>query len=173
MSTPRGLPIMLRTITAVPLTPEAFAPFGEVIQVGDREPRRINGGRAMRYHALARPEVAGPDGHVLISTVRGTPYEFTLALTMVERHPLGSQAFVPMQPRPFLVVVCHDEGGRPGRPHAFLAGPGQGINYPRNRWHGVLTPIGEAQDFLIVDRGGEGVNLEEHFFDEPWEIHLP
>ena len=164
---------MMRTITAVPLTPEAFAPFGEVIQVGDREPRRINGGRAMRYHALARPEVAGPDGHVLISTVRGTPYEFPLALTMVERHPLGSQAFVPMQPRPFLVVVCHDEGGRPGRPHAFLAGPGQGINYPRNRWHGVLTPIGEAQDFLIVDRGGEGVNLEEHFFDEPWEIHLP
>ena len=51
--------------------------------------------------------------------------------------------------------------------------PGQGVNYPRNLWHGVLTPIGEPQDFLVVDRGGDGVNLEEHFFAEPYEIHLP
>ena len=63
--------------------------------------------------------------------------------------------------------------GRPGKPHAFLTQPGQGVNYPRNRWHGVLTPIGEAQDFLVVDRGGDGNNLEEFFFAEPYEIHLP
>ena len=61
----------------------------------------------------------------------------------------------------------------PGEPHAFVTAPGQGVNYPRNRWHGVLTPIGEDQDFLVVDRGGDGVNLEEYFFDEPYEIHLP
>jgi ureidoglycolate lyase len=47
------------------------------------------------------------------------------------------------------------------------------VNYPRNLWHGVLTPIGEPQDFLIVDRGGAGNNLEEFFFSEPYEIRLP
>ena len=47
------------------------------------------------------------------------------------------------------------------------------MNYTRNTWHGVLTPIGEDQDFLVVDRGGDGNNLEEHFFAEPFEIHLP
>ncbi|TIP62049.1 ureidoglycolate lyase, partial [Mesorhizobium sp.] len=97
---------------------------------------------------------------VLISMVRGTPYDFPLKLTMVERHPFGSQAFIPLSPRPFLVVVCHDGVDGPGEPHAFLTAPEQGVNYPRNRWHGVLTPIGEAQDFLVVDRGGDGANLE-------------
>ncbi len=114
-----------------------------------------------------------PNARVLISMVRGTPYEMPLKLTMVERHPFGSQAFIPLSPRPFLVVVCHDTKDGPGEPHAFLAGPGQGINYRRNLWHGVLTPIGEEQDFIIVDRGGEGSNLEEFYFSRPYEIHLP
>ncbi|TIR46886.1 MAG: Ureidoglycolate hydrolase, partial [Mesorhizobium sp.] len=61
----------------------------------------------------------------------------------------------------------------PGEPHAFITAPGQGINYRRNLWHGVLTPIGEEQDFLIVDRGGDGANLEECHFSHPYEIHLP
>src|SRR5690606_26218608 len=112
-------------------------------------------------------------GHVLISIARGQGYRFPLKLTMVERHPLGSQAFMPISPRPFVVVVCHDEDGKPGKPHAFVTQPGQGVNYPRNLWHGVLTPIEETQDFLIVDRGGAGVNLEEFFFSEPYEIQLP
>ena len=56
--------------------------------------------------------------------------------------------------------------------HAFLTQPGQGVNFPRNLWHGVLTPIGEPQDFLVVDRTGDGKNLEEHHFTEPYEIHL-
>ena len=76
-------------------------------------------------------------------------------------------------PRPFLVVVCRDTGAGPAEPHAFLTHPGQGVNYPRNLWHGVLTPIGEDQDFVVVDRGGDGNNLEEHVFAEPYEIHLP
>jgi ureidoglycolate lyase len=92
---------------------------------------------------------------------------------MVERHPFGSQAFIPLSPHPFVVVVCHDGEHGPATPHAFLTRPGQGVNYPRNLWHGVLTPVGEPQDFVVVDRGGDGSNLEEFHFSHPYEIHLP
>ncbi len=164
---------MTRIITAVPLTREAFAPFGDVIDIDTANHYPINAGKAERFHALATAEATGPNARVLVSIVRGTPYEFPLKLTMVERHPFGSQVFMPLSPRPFVVVVAHDENGRPGGPHAFITRPGQGVNYPRNAWHGVLTPMGEDQDFLVVDRGGDGVNLEEHFFAEPYEIRLP
>jgi ureidoglycolate lyase len=164
---------MTRIITARPLTREAFAPFGDVIDAGTDNHYPINAGRAERFHALATAEAEGPNARVLISIVKGTPYQFPLELTIVERHPLGSQAFVPLSPRPFLVVVCHDTDSGPGEPQAFITSPGQGVNYRRNLWHGVLTPIGEPQDFLVVDRGGDGSNIEEHFFDAPYEIHLP
>jgi len=163
----------MKKVVARMLTREGFAAFGDVIDTGGSNHYPINGGRAERYHDLATADAQGPNARVLISIVRGTPYEFPLKLTMVERHPFGSQAFVPMSPRPFLVIVCHDSEAGPGEPHAFLTHPGQGVNYPRNAWHGVLTPIGEDQDFLVVDRGGDGNNLEEHFFHEPYEIHLP
>jgi ureidoglycolate lyase len=162
-----------RVIVAKPLTAKAFGPFGDVLEVGGDNHYPINAGKAERYHALATAEATGENARVLISIVRGKPYRFPLALKMVERHPFGSQAFMPLSPRPFLVVVCVDDGGRPAVPQAFLAGPGQGVNYHRNTWHGVLTPIGRSQDFLVVDRGSDGTNLEEHFFEVPYEIRLP
>jgi ureidoglycolate lyase len=160
-------------ITARPLTRENFAPFGDVIETEGAHHYPINNGKCERFHDLARVEAAGPNARVLISIFKGTPYAFPLKLTMVERHPLGSQAFIPLSPRPFLVIVCQDAEDGPGDPHAFLTKPGQGVNYPRNRWHGVLTPIGENQDFVVVDRGGDGKNLEEFHFPQPYEIHLP
>ncbi|MBN9072497.1 MAG: ureidoglycolate lyase [Rhizobiales bacterium] len=164
---------MSRIIVARPLTRENFAPFGDVIETDGAHHYPINGGRCERYHDLAKVEAAGPNARVLISLFKATPYEFPLKLTMVERHPLGSQAFVPLSPRPFVVVVCPDAPDGPGRPEAFLTQPGQGVNYPRGRWHGVLTPFGDSQDFVVVDRGGDGQNLEEAYFPEPYEIHLP
>ncbi len=83
---------------------------------------------------------------------------------------MGSQAFIPLSGEPFLVVVAPQVGGRPGRPLAFLTDPGQGVNYRRGTWHGVLTPIIRPQAFLIVDRVGPGTNLAEHVYDEPWTI---
>lgn len=162
-----------RIITARPLTREAFAEFGDVIDTDCDTHYPINGGKCERYHDLCKVEALGENARVLVSIFKGTPYDLPLKLTMVERHPLGSQAFVPLSSAPFLVIVCHDENGRPGRPHAFITSPGQGVNYPANRWHGVLTPIGAPQDFVVVDRGGDGNNLEEYFFEEPWEIRLP
>ncbi len=164
---------MDRTITATALTRDAFAPFGEVIQTEGANRYPINNGMCERYHDLAAIETAGPGARPAISIFRGSPYELPLKLTMVERHPFGSQAFIPLSPRPFLVVVCEDTDAGPGRPVAFVAAPGQGVNYPRKRWHGVLTPIGQPQDFAVVDRAGDGTNLEEFHFDEPWTVIVP
>jgi ureidoglycolate lyase len=164
---------MTRTILAEPLTRQAFAPFGDVIAMEGAESFAINGGRCRRYHDLARVEAAGAGARVLINLFRSEPVPMPLRLDMVERHPLGSQAFIPLDGRPFLVIVCADLNSRPDTPRAFLTGPGQGVNFHRNIWHAPLAPLGNRQDFVVIDRGGEGVNLEEHHFAEAFEVVVP
>lgn len=162
---------MSRQITVEPLTREAFAPFGQVI-VADESAHHypINSGMTERFHDLARVELGGVHPRPLISIFRGKPYTLPLALTLVERHPLGSQAFFPLSANPFLSVVALDEHGVPGTPRAFLVPPHHGVNIAMNTWHGVLTPLDVPADFLVVDRGGDGDNLEEHHFDVPFTI---
>jgi ureidoglycolate lyase len=89
---------------------------------------------------------------------------------MVERHPDGSQAFIPMDGVPLLVVVADDDNGHPVRLKAFVSGAGQAVNLHRGTWHGVLTPLGKAGRYAVVDRIGDGPNLEEHWFDTPWTV---
>jgi ureidoglycolate lyase len=160
---------MTRTLTAEPLTAAAFARFGDVIEAGGEPTVLINRGMCGRFHDLAAVDF-GPGGRAGISLFRGKPYPLPLRLDMVERHPLGSQAFLPLSGDPYLVVVAEDVGGQPVRPCAFLAGPEQGVNYHRGTWHGVLTPIGRTALFAVVDRIGEGANLEEHWFETPWTV---
>ena len=160
----------MRTIEIRPLMRAAFAPFGEVIEREGAAHFPINAGRCTRYHDLARIETAGETGRPMISLLRGEPYALPLTLTMVERHPLGSQAFIPLSPHPFLVVVAEETATGPGVPLAFRTAPGQGVNIARNVWHGILTPLEAVSDFVVVDRGGDGVNLEEHFYDAPFLV---
>ncbi len=160
----------MRTISTEPLRRDAFAPFGQVIEMDGATHFSVNAGRAERYHDLARVEFGGVNPRPLISLFRGQPYALPLTLKLVERHPLGSQAFYPLSDRPFLVVVAPDEANGPGTPRAFLTAPGQGVNIAMNVWHGVLTPLGTASDFLVIDRGGEGNNLEEFILAEPYLI---
>lgn len=167
-----GAPAAGRTVVAQPLTAEAFAAYGTVIDTARAAPRPMNAGMARRFHDLAEIEVVGEGARVVIGLVEARPYAVPLRLGLVERHPLGAQAFMPLTDAPFLVVVCPDEQGRPGRPRAFVTAPRQGVCYARNTWHGVLTPYGAAQDFVVVDRGGPGANLEEHTFAEPWTVLL-
>jgi ureidoglycolate lyase len=163
----------MQTILIEPLTPEEFAPFGQVIQMEGAQHFSINNGSTERYHDLARVELGGVHARPLISIVRGQPYALPLTLNLAERHPLGSQAFYPLSDRPFLVIVALDTHDGPATPRAFLTAPGQGVNLAMNTWHGVLTPLGEVSDFLVVDRGGEGNNLEEHIFSTPFLVRKP
>lgn len=161
-----------RVICAQPLSRDAFAEFGEVIDTDWPNHFPINNGKCVRYDALATVDTVGAEALAVISIFRSNPYDLPYQLEMVERHPLGSQAFVPLTPRPFLVIVCPDEGGEPGEPRAFLTAPGQGVNYFRNTWHGVVTPIKAPQDFLVVDRRGPGNNLEEYRFEVPYTVRV-
>lgn len=161
-----------RSLRIEPLTPEAFALFGQVLQLEDAHHYPINNGMTERYHDLARVELGGVHARPLISIFRGQPYALPLDIKMVERHPLGSQAFYPLGDHSWLVIVAEDDAGTPCRLRAFRPAPGQGVNIAMNTWHGVLTVLEKQSDFLVVDRGGDGNNLEEHHFGEPWHIAL-
>lgn len=149
----------MTTITIRPITAQDFAPFGELLTPRDAPSKMINAGRCERHHALATVERAG--GEAIISIFRSQPVSLPYDCALLERHPLGSQAFVPLGPDAWLSVVAPDDGGRPGQPLAFLVPAGMGVNLRAGVWHGVLTPLDRAADFLVVDREGTGVNLEE------------
>ncbi|WP_170358117.1 ureidoglycolate lyase [Ruegeria arenilitoris] len=159
---------MTRIIPIAPLTAQAFAPFGDVLEVSGTPDKIINQGQCGRYHDRAVLDFA--DGRAGISLFDANPRALPYQLDMVERHPQGSQAFVPMTNQPFLVIVAPDEDGVPGRPLAFVTQPGQAVNYHRGTWHGVLTPLHAPGLFAVVDRIGSGANLEEHWFDTPYEV---
>ena len=156
------------------LSKAEFAPYGDVIQTEGTHSYPINNGSTMRFHDLARVETLGAGARALVSIFLGDAFELPVDITMMERHPLGSQAFFPLQPLPWLVVVARDNGGKPDAPAAFLVLPqdGQlrGVNYHRNVWHHPLISFEAPSRFLVVDRGGEGNNLEEHFFAEPYTV---
>lgn len=162
-----------QSILVEPLSRAAFAGFGQVIETEGAQHFPINAGMTERFHDLARVELAGENARPLISIFRGQPYVLPLALTLMERHPLGSQAFVSLSERPFLVIVAADNAGTPGRPRAFITRPGQGVNIAMNTWHGVLTPLEAPSDFLVVDLGGDRNNLDEYRFLQPYHVELP
>jgi len=158
----------MMSIFPEPLTAAAFAPYGDVLDATGTPDRMINAGLCARFHDRARIDIA--DGRAGLSVfdaiARSLPYAFDL----VERHPLGSQAFVPMTEAPFLVIVAPDEQGTPGTPRAFLTNGAQGINLHRGTWHGVLTPLQAPGLFAVLDRIGEGPNLEEYRYAQPWTV---
>jgi len=141
---------------------EAFAPFGEVIEWEGGAPIAINQGFAQRVNGLARIDVG--EGAVNVSLFVAEPRPVPIAITVMERHPLGTQAFYPLQDRPWLVLVCgnpHDAGSY----RAFTATGRQGVNYARDVWHHQLLVLDAASRFIVVDRTGPGNNLEEASLD--------
>jgi ureidoglycolate lyase len=148
------------TLPIAPLTKAAFAPFGEVIETRDAKPKLINDGFAKRFDGLAQIDVAAEGGAVNISLFDGAIRPSPILIKLMERHPLGSQLFMPLNEKPWLAVVCADPR-EPASYRAFAATGQQGVNYARNIWHHPLLVLADASPFLVVDRGGPGNNLEE------------
>ena len=150
------------------LTHEAFAPFGDVIERDGAELININKNFAQRFNDLAHIDVQQEGGSVNISLAAAVPRPRPIAITMMERHPLGSQIFYPLEDSPWLVLVCGDPQDKTSF-RCFNASGQQGINYARNTWHHPLLVL-QPQQFFIVDRKGPGVNLEEVALTSPFQI---
>lgn len=148
-----------------PLTQNAFAEFGDVIEMNADKSFLINDGYTRRYHDLASSQLAKPDDKTIFSIFKSSRRPFPLEIKMMENHPLGSQAFLPIQPHEWLVVVATGDVPIAENCRAFLAKGNQGVQYNMGVWHHPLLTLVAEQDFWVVDRAGEGNNLIEHFFD--------
>ena len=158
----------MTNIPLSPLTRSAFAPYGDVVETRSANPIAINQGFASRFNDLANIDVAAENGAVNISVFEAAPRPPPIAIKLMERHPLGSQLFFPLQDKPWLVLVCADPLD-PLTYRAFRASGRQGVNYARNVWHHPLLVLEAGETFLVVDRKGFGDNLEEAWLkDDGW-----
>jgi ureidoglycolate lyase len=158
-----------KVLKLLPLTAERFAPFGDVIETLARSTQGMNNARFERFNDLADINIdTGKGGHVAISIARSkTPAISPLRVDMVERHPLGSQAFIPLDPFSFTSVVAPPgESVDVDELQAFVTNGKQGINYHRGTWHMPLMSNEEGQRFLIVDRAPGDGNCEEVILDQ-------
>lgn len=143
------------------LTQVNFANFGDVIEVNDKgENFSINEGYTRRFHDLAQIDVNESNGRTLLNIFRSTPLEQPVSIKMMERHPLSSQAFIPMGQQPYLVVVAPRGELDVSKIEVFIATANQGVNYHKGTWHHYCLALHEISDFLVVDRGGEGDNCD-------------
>jgi len=159
-----------------PLTANGFSEFGDVIESRADSAASMNDERFSRFDQLARVEFEkAENGAAAISiAISKQATAFPYRFDTVERHPLGSQAFVPLTPFAFVVVVA-----RPGAPPnaaelvAFVTNSQQGVNYHRGVWHMPLIAQKAGQRFLVVDRAGGGGNCEHHILGETVTLVAP
>ncbi|WP_375056421.1 ureidoglycolate lyase [Zobellella sp. DQSA1] len=163
---------MTLQLRAQPLTAAAFAPFGEVIEAEQQHQFYINDGKALRYHDIARAEALGDSARVAISLVDVEPYALPLAVTLLEKHPRGSQAFIPLDGQPFLILAA-PRGPAPGPEavQAFISNGRQGVNYHTDTWHHPIVSLEGKQRFIIIDRIGQGDNCDLHHL-QPGQLEV-
>lgn len=172
-------------LSARPLSAEAFADFGQVIDLAAPQgapEMRINDGLTTRFHDLFSIDTAADGGRPVASIFRSEPLPLPHRVRAMERHPLGSQAFIPLDDLPFLVLVAAAADAAPAATLAaaqlqlFITDGRQGVNLHKNTWHHFQIVLGKRRDFLVIDRGGAGANLEEARVDgEVWipAVELP
>jgi len=147
------------TINPKPITKENFSIFGDMITTNDIKPLEINNGYAKRFDGIANLNTSKDNGETIISIFSALKRSFPMRIGMMEKHPLGSQAFVPMKETTFLVLVAPKSNKLDlNRIEAFIVPPGTGVNYNLGTWHFPLIAT-ENMDFLVVDRKGSGDNL--------------
>ena len=148
-----------KIIKPVSITKDNFSQFGDVISIKDIKPIEINNGYAKRYDGIANLNTSKDNGETTISIFSALKRNFPMKIDMMEKHPLGSQAFIPMKETTFLAFVAPN-GDKPdlNKIEAFIIPPGIGINYKPGTWHFPLIST-EDMNFLVVDRKGPGDNL--------------
>lgn len=165
MNAPAPLPLRIE-----PLTRAAFAPFGEVIETAGATAFPINAGTTTRYHDLAKVELAGEAPRTLVNLFEGRAWHAPIAIRMLERHPLGSQAFYPVDGGRMLIVVAPPGDLDESQIRAFISAPDQGVNYARGTWHHPLLCLQQRGRFIVVDRGGDGHNCDEQPLKQPLSV---
>lgn len=156
-----------------PLTAEAFAPYGDVMEVSDaNELIPINYGNTDRHHSLANVDISDNNGEAIISIFRSAAIQLPFNVKIMERHPLGSQAFMPLTGNAYVVVVANAGEFKAGALRAFIAKSHQGVNYHRGTWHHYCLGLSITTDFLVVDRGGEGPNCDEVELPLDMEVYV-
>lgn len=158
---------MAKVLEIKPLTSAAFASFGDVIEFEGNESYPINNGMADRYHALANVELGGDDARAVVSLVASKKFELPRKVDHMEYHPHGSQAFIPLDASPFIVVVSA-AGSAPDVTslRAFVTNGQQGINYRAGTWHHVLLTPYAAMRFICVDRDSPDDNCVDFHIAE-------
>ncbi len=160
-------------VRPAPLTAEAFAPFGEVIDAAAaRVTERINEGHTLAFRDLAHIDVAAEGGRPRLSLYRSTPKVLPLRLEVMERHPLSSQTFYPLSGQPWLVVVAPPGEFERTAIRIFRAGAEQGVSYRRGTWHHYSLALHAVSDFLVIERAGPGKNCDEVRLDPPLVVDL-
>lgn len=162
---------MTHVLSPEPLNKQAFAAFGDVVEMDGAEQFGINQGFATRFNNLAQVDVLAEGGSTNVSIVVTEPRPLPITLQVMERHPLGSQIFYPLQDKPWLVAVCGDPR-EPASYRVFRCSGRQGVNYARNVWHHPLLVLDPQSRFLVVDRKGPGNNLEEVVLDQTTPLQL-
>ncbi|MGV6871338.1 ureidoglycolate lyase [Pseudochelatococcus sp. B33] len=157
-----------RSIVVEPLTGDAFAPFGQVIEIPTSGGKSANDGTAMRFDDVAALDLSQEGGRPLLSLFRADPCRLPLTVGVLERHPLSSQAFLPLNGRPFLIVVAPPgDAVSPTDIRAFRATPGQGVNYAPGVWHHALLALEDVSDFAVIGRAAPDTNCDFLRLDGP------
>jgi len=159
------------SIPISPLSSDIFAPFGDVIEVSDlNKIIPINDGLADRHHDLAKVDVNDQDGHAIVSIIDTECTPLPLSVSIMERHPIGSQAFIPIGNAPYIVLVAPAGDFDHQSLQGFLAQPQQGINYAKGTWHHECISLNDSNQFLVIDRGGQGDNCD--FVSIPESVNI-
>ena len=163
---------MARLLTPQPLKEQTFKEFGNVIETFKREALTINEGNTERFNDLADLAIFKEGGKPSINIFRSKPISLPFVIKSMERHPLSSQAFFPLADEPYLVVVAPRGELQPMEAKAFLAQPGQGVNFHPGVWHHYNLALNNICDFLVVDMISETPNCDEITLGQEDQIEL-
>lgn len=159
-------------LTPKQLTPDAFTEFGDVIsEASATEHFLINEDNTRRFHNLADIQVG--EGKAITSIFAASPFQADRIIQLMECHPLGSQAFYPLHQQDYLVIVAPKGEFSPEKVECFHVAGNQGVNFHQGVWHHYCTTLNSPASFLVIDRKGEGNNLQEVFLrDYPTSLQV-